>query len=78
MAGEKTEKATPKKRREAREKGQVALRAAAQATSGLPNTTISSSPIVLTTFPSHFATTARSSPRQASIALAAGLSPSFS
>src|SRR6266498_5319494 len=53
-------------------------RAAAQATSGLPNTTISSSPIVLTTFPSHFATTARSSPRQASIIFAAGLSPSFS
>src|SRR2546425_1415825 len=53
-------------------------RAAAQATSGLPNTTISSSPIVLTTFPSHFATTARSSPRQAWIIFAAGFSPSFS
>src|SRR5258706_8081909 len=52
--------------------------AALQAASGLPNTTMISSPIVLTTTPSRFATIIRSSPRQASIAFAAGLSPSSS
>ena len=63
--------------------GQVAMRcciprAASQAASGLLNTTISSSPMVLTTTPSRDAMISRSAPRQASIAFAAGLSPSNS
>src|SRR4029077_806908 len=45
---------------------------------GLLNTTISSSPMVFTTTPSRAAMTSFRAPRQASIALAAGLSPSSS
>src|SRR5690349_9045676 len=63
--------------------GSVAMRccisrAASQAASGLLNATISSSPIVLTTWPSRVVTISRSAPRQASMVFAAGLSPSSS
>src|SRR5690242_6253396 len=53
-------------------------RAASEAASGLLNATISSSPIVLTTWPSRAVTISRSAPRQASMVFAAGLSPSSS